>query len=89
MPSYTVIPHTRSITVAPDSRFHGLQSAVPYQTSCLRVWKYREEGVCVCVCGGSRWLASGERYVDVVVVYGESMRQLESDGGEVGEWLIS
>ena len=44
---------------------------------------------CVCVCGGSRWLASGERYVDVVVVYGESMRQLESDGGEVGEWLIS
>ena len=45
--------------------------------------------MCVCVCGGSRWLASGERYVDVVVVYGESMRQLESDGGEVGEWLIS
>ena len=87
MPSYTVIPHTRSITVAPDSRFHVLQSAVPHQISCLRGWKYREEGVCV--CEGSRWLASGERYVDVVVVYGESMRQLESDGGEVGEWLIS
>ena len=41
------------------------------------------------MCGGSRWWASGERYVDEVVVYGELRRQLESDGGEVGEWLIS